>query len=428
MREDVPHDCRNAVLVQQHLVRIDGGDLAVLHRLLHLHRVDGLDVERQHVAVPNRVDDRVGVKLLAERLGRRAEERIPRARVRRENRRPRKAEDVVALERLDDLLVQLAELRPVALVENDDRPAAFGTLGQSASAEESEFLDRRDDDLRRRIGQLALQDGRIRIRVRGTLLELVVFADGLVVEVAAVHDEEHLVHPVHARGKRRRLEGRERLATAGRVPDVAAALHRALPLLVDGRDDALENPLRGGDLIGTHHHEETLLRPDAVARQDGQERMLAHEGAGEAVEVFDRTVLAVGPPARELEGIARPLAERRGVPRAGAQDVLADVLIARRVRVVLRMRAVGNDEDLDEAEEARPRPEALADIAVDLVERLANRHAPPLQLAMNERNAVDENRDVIAVLVQRRSRVARISRTTRATRTTRSLVLVNDLQ
>ena len=92
------------------------------------------------------------------------------------------------------------------------------------------------------------------------------------------------------------------------------------------------------------------------------------------------------------------------------------------------MRAVGNDEDLDEAEEARPRPEALADIAVDLVERLANRHAPPLQLAMNERNAVDENRDVIAVLVQRRSRVARISRTTRATRTTRSLVLVNDLQ
>ena len=78
--------------------------------------------------------------------------------------------------------------------------------------------------------------------------------------------------------------------------------------------------------------------------------------------------------------------------------------------------APGNDEDLHEAEEARPRPEALPKVAVVLVERLANRHAPPLQLAMNERNAVDEDRDVIAVLVKRSQRLARISRTTRATR------------
>ena len=70
------------------------------------------------------------------------------------------------------------------------------------------------------------------------------------------------------------------------------------------------------------------------------------------------------------------------------------------VAVVLRARAVGDDEDLDELEEPRARPETLALVALDLVERLAQAHAAPLELYVHERKAVHEDRHVVAVLVR----------------------------
>ena len=63
------------------------------------------------------------------------------------------------------------------------------------------------------------------------------------------------------------------------------------------------------------------------------------------------------------------------------------------------MPAVRDDEDLHVLEKTGARPEALALVALDLVERLAKLDAASLQLDMHERKAVDENRDVVSVVM-----------------------------
>ena len=63
------------------------------------------------------------------------------------------------------------------------------------------------------------------------------------------------------------------------------------------------------------------------------------------------------------------------------------------------MPAVRDDEDLHVLEKTGARPEALALVALDLVERLAKLDAAALQLDMHERKAVDEDRHVVAVVV-----------------------------
>ena len=116
-----------------------------------------------------------------------------------------------------------------------------------AAAEEAELLDGRDDDLRIGVEEMFLQDLRRGARIRRALLEAVVFLHRLIVEVAAVDDEEHLLHLRHLRGEERRLEGGERLARARRVPDVAAGARIPEPAVIAGDDDAREDALGRGN-------------------------------------------------------------------------------------------------------------------------------------------------------------------------------------
>ena len=87
----------------------------------------------------------------------------------------------------------------------------------------------------------------------------------------------------------------------------------------------------------------------------------------------------------------------RLLPAALAADRLADVPLAGRVGVVLRQRAVADHEQLDVLEQAGVGPEAVALVAVDLVERLADVDTAALELDVHHRQAVDEHRDVVAV-------------------------------
>ena len=67
------------------------------------------------------------------------------------------------------------------------------------------------------------------------------------------------------------------------------------------------------------------------------------------------------------------------------------------VGVVLGQRAVADHEQLHVLEQARAGPEAVALVAVDLVERLADVHAAALELDVHQRQAVDQDRHVVAV-------------------------------
>ena len=71
------------------------------------------------------------------------------------------------------------------------------------------------------------------------------------------------------------------------------------------------------------------------------------------------------------------------------------------VGVILGIRAVGHHKNLHILKQARSRPKAVPLIAVDLVERLPDGHAPPLQFNMYHGQAVHQNRHIIAVVVGR---------------------------
>ena len=79
----------------------------------------------------------------------------------------------------------------------------------------------------------------------------------------------------------------------------------------------------------------------------------------------------VGPPGGELEGVRGLLLAALGRPRTPRCAAAAGG-----VGVVLRERAVGDHEELDVLEQPGVGPEAVALVAVDLVERLADVDAP----------------------------------------------------
>ena len=72
---------------------------------------------------------------------------------------------------------------------------------------------------------------------------------------------------------------------------------------------------------------------------------------------------------------------------------------ARGVGVILGVAAVRDHEDLDILKEPAAGKEAVALIAVDLVERFADRDAAAFQLDMYHRQTVDKDRNVIAVVM-----------------------------
>ena len=83
--------------------------------------------------------------------------------------------------------------------------------------------------------------------------------------------------------------------------------------------------------------------------------------------------------------------------------LLFDVAAAGGVGIVFRVGAVGDDENLDVFKQAARGPEAVALVALDLVERLADGHAAPLELDMYQRQTVDEDGHVVARVVVARS-------------------------
>ena len=164
-----------------------------------------------------------------------------------------------------DGLVVLAELRAVALVEDEDHPlvaerlepllvVAGDVLVACCSQRQPELLDGRDDDLVRVVvgQQAADQRCGVGVFLDAAFLEAVELLAGLAVEVLAVDDEEALVDIWFVLEECGGLEGGERLAAAGGVPDVAVAA-----VLIDAVDDGLD----GVDLVRPHH-QQLLLAGD----------------------------------------------------------------------------------------------------------------------------------------------------------------------
>ncbi len=134
----------------------------------------------------------------------------------------------------------------------------------------------RDDDLVGVVvGEEATHEGGgVGVFLDAAFLEAVELLARLAVEVLAVDDEEAFVDVGVVLEQRGGLEGGERLAAAGGVPDVAVAA-----VLVDAVDDGLDRI----DLVRAHH-QQLLLAGDEhhVAADHLAERAFGQEGLGEA--------------------------------------------------------------------------------------------------------------------------------------------------
>ena len=176
-----------------------------------------------------------------------------------------------------------------------------------------------DDLVRVVVGQEAADKRRgVGVFLDAVLLEPVELLAGLAVEVLAIDDEQALMDAVVGLEECRGLEGGERLARAGRVPDVAVAA-----VLVDAVDDGLD----GVDLVRAHHQELLLARDeDHVLADHLAERALGEEPIGEVVEVGNLGVVL----GRELVDRKEPLVSVEGeVPRVCCWRSAARLLLAK---------------------------------------------------------------------------------------------------
>ena len=120
-------------------------------------------------------------------------------RIVREDRRAGKTEDMIAFEPFDDLIVHLSELRTVALVKDDHHMPAIDRMLFLFLTEGVEFLNGGDDDTVVVVAHLLGQNRCGFIGRDATFLELLIFANGLIVEVFTIHHKQHFVHIIQLR-------------------------------------------------------------------------------------------------------------------------------------------------------------------------------------------------------------------------------------
>ena len=193
--EDILRHQLDALRRHKRLFTVDIMHLFIVDIRLCLHRLDIVHTEGQDILVVDRVNDRIGVQLIAEGLFGGGEMRILHMTgVCGEDRRAGEAEHMILFEVLDDRGVHIAELTAVALVKDDDDVLLIHRMTLVLIDEGRELLDRGDYDPRVVVLQLLFQDRGRDIAVRGALFKAVIFLHRLVVEVFSVHDEQHLVN------------------------------------------------------------------------------------------------------------------------------------------------------------------------------------------------------------------------------------------
>ena len=159
------------------------------------------------------------------------------------------------------------------------------------------------------------------------------------------------------------------------VPDVAVAA-----VLVDAVDDGLD----GVDLVRAHHQELLLARDeDYVLADHLAECALGEEPIGEVVEVANLGVV-----------LGRELVDRKE-PLVSVEGEMPVVVVGE----VPRVRAVADDEELDEAQECVGVSVTGVILVVDnLLHRPPGADPKRLELDLDNGDTVDQEHDVVAVM------------------------------
>ena len=394
MRQNVIRDQSNTFRGKKRLFPVDVPNFLVVNIRLGIHCLDVVHPKGQYIFVVNGVHNGIGVELIAKSLLCRAECGIlAYACIDCKDGRAGKAEQMVLLKVFGDGLMHIPELTPVALIKNDNNSLIKNAVSGVLLDKGGELLNGGDNDSCIVILQLALQNRRRGVAVGRTFFKAVIFLHRLIVQILAVHNEKHFVNIVQLGGKLRRLEGSQRFAAAGGVPDVPAACYGAVFLIIVGDLNAVQNALGGDDLIWPHHQQHIFHRKYTVTGKNIQNGVLAEKGLGEVYKVRDNAVVGVRPERSELKAIA-------GFGLLGFLCFgILDMVETGGIGIILRICAVGDHENLHEFIQSAGCPEAVPLIAIDLVKRLPDGNAPALQLDMDQRQAVDQHRHIIAIVM-----------------------------
>ena len=121
--------------------------------------------------------------------------------------------------------------------------------------------------------------------------------------------------------------------------------------------------------------------------------MLCKKGLCKINEVGDYPVVCIRPEAGKFKAVA--------CLRLACSSFLMLLfgIPSGTVRIVFCVRAIGNDKDLNILIQSTARPERFSLITVNLVNCLANRNASSPQPNVPERQAVDQYRNIIAVVM-----------------------------
>ena len=199
MLQRVADNLFNALWRTHCLFNVNGSHLRIFDVGFFFHRVDVVDAERQHVSVVDGIHDRISVKLIAKGLRCSTHIGITAGTgIDRKNRRTRKPEQVIILERLGDSLMHIAELAAVALIEDDDKMLLERGMPFVFTHEDIELLNGRDDDMYVRVAHLPLEDGGARVAVGRSLFKAVILLhrliSSLVKSILSVYVMEHLTN------------------------------------------------------------------------------------------------------------------------------------------------------------------------------------------------------------------------------------------
>ena len=332
------------------------------------------------------------MELISESLLRCTQIRVlARTRIHGEYRRTRKAEKMIFPELLGYRGVHITELAPVTFIEDDNNALIVYIMRRILANECRKLLNSSYDNAAVRVFKLLFQYSSRGIAVRRALLKAVILAHGLIVEVFTVNDKQHLVNVVKVGSKPCRLERGKGLAGTRCMPDITAACDSTELLVVVGNLDTVQNTLSSYDLIRAHDKQQAFRCEYAVFRDYVEDSMLCKERLCEVHKIGYDLIVRISPERRKLKAVAC-------FGLLAALSCLFYGIEAGCIGIILRVRAVGDHENLHILKKTRTRPEAVTLIAVYLIERFTDRHSTPFQFDMHKRKAVDKHRHIIAVL------------------------------
>ena len=374
--QDVLGDLANAIRVQQSLfVLCCTQFLLVLLGLNSLElraNIVVVHLELQDLLVADGIGNHIRMQLTAKHTGR----GLGAQGVLREDGRAGEAKLTELLELLLQVFLGLTKLAAVALIKDEDHLLTVDRQVRFALHEVVELLDGGHDDLVVLLFQVAPQPSRAIRSIYAVRREALVFLHGLVVQILAVHHEEHFVDEIQLGGQARCLKAGQGLAAAGGVPDEATAFYVAPVLGLMAALDLPQNAFCGGDLVRAHHEQRIADIKHRVVQQHIEQRVLLEKGSREVLQVLDQAVVRLRPVHGEVEAVFIAL--------GGVGKVTA-------------VRAVGNHKQLQILEQGMQAVKALLAVAVHLVKGFTNCHSALLQFHLHQRQAVDQNGHVIAI-------------------------------